>query len=148
MKDDASRLAAPLGVPGGGPAGKRPPVRAGETPATPSLAETLENKREEFVCEELHPAAGTFDPSGMARGEPGLPERFVWRGVEYRLAGVIRQWKTSGPCRSGSDEVYLRRHWYRIATDPPAILTIYCDRQAKDRRRAKRRWWVYSACQK
>lgn len=120
--------------------------------------------REEFVCEEIEPVAGTGDASAMARGEPGLPARFVWRGEEYRLVGVIRQWKTSGPCRNGSEEMYLRRHWYQVsAACPPSakpagavggeadsshrphvVMTIYCDRQAKDRRRPKRRWWLYS----
>jgi hypothetical protein len=102
------------------------------------------DQSDEFVCEELLPAAGTFGAAAMSRGEPGLPARFTWRGAEYRVAGVVRQWKTSGPCHSGSDEVYLRRHWYEVLTEPPAVLTIYCDRQAKDRRRPKRRWWVYS----
>ena len=105
---------------------------------------TTRPQHEDFVCEEILPAAGTFDAAGMSRGEPGLPARFAWRKTEYRLAGVRRQWKTSGPCHSGSDEVYLRRHWYEVLTDPPAVLTIYCDRQAKDRKRPKRRWWVYS----
>jgi len=40
--------------------------------------------------------------------------------------------------------MYLRRHWYRILTEPPAVMTIYCDRQAKDRRHPKARWWVYT----
>ena len=101
-------------------------------------------QREEFICEELVPAPGTFDAGAMSRGEPGLPARFTWRGVEYRVAGVVRQWKTSGPCHSGSDEVYLRRHWYQVVTEPRAVMTVYCDRQAKDRRRPKKRWWVYT----
>jgi hypothetical protein len=87
---------------------------------------------------------GTADAAAMSRGEPGLPGRFVWRKTECRVLGVIRQWKTSGPCRNGSDEVYLRRHWYQVLVEPRAVMTLYCDRQAKDRRRPKRRWWVYS----
>lgn len=101
-------------------------------------------EREEFVCEEMHPVADTFDAAGMARGEPGLPGRFVWRETEYRVAGVMRTWKTSGHCRNGSDEMYLRRHWFQIITEPHAVMTVYCDRQAKDRKNPKRRWWVYS----
>jgi hypothetical protein len=99
---------------------------------------------EEFICEEIEPVAGTGDAAAMARGEPGLPSRFVWRGTEYRLAGVIRQWKSTGPCRNGADEVYLRRHWFQIVTEPRAVMTVYCDRQAKDRRHPKRRWWLYT----
>jgi phosphoribosylglycinamide formyltransferase-1 len=107
-------------------------------------AKSAPTGHEEFVCEEIVPAAGTFDTAGMSRGEPGLPARFVWRGHEYRVIGVVRQWKTSGPCRNGSPELYLRRHWYQILTEPRAMMTVYCDRQAKDRKKPKRRWWVYT----
>jgi hypothetical protein len=103
-----------------------------------------ESKPEEFVCEAMTPVPGTGDAAGMARGEPGLPKRFTWRSQEYRIAGVIRAWKSSGPCRHGSQEMYLRRHWYKVLTDPPMIMTIYCDRQAKQRKHPKSRWWVYT----
>jgi hypothetical protein len=113
-------------------------------PATGGTPDRPPGAREEFVCEEIAPAAGTFDTAGMSRGEPGLPGRFTWRGREYRVVGVVRQWKTSGPCRDGSPELYLRRHWYQIVTEPRATMTVYCDRQAKDRKKPKRRWWVYT----
>jgi hypothetical protein len=98
----------------------------------------------EFVSEELTPVAATGDPAGMARGEPGLPGRFAWRGREYRVVRVIKQWKSSGPCRNGSDELYLRKHWFQFATDPPAVMTVYFDRQARNRRRPKARWFLYT----
>ncbi len=97
-----------------------------------------------FICEAMTPVAGTGDAAGMARGEPGLPKLFSWRAKEYRISSVIRNWKSSGRCRNGSREMYLRRHWYKILTDPPLIMTIYCDRQAKNRKRPKARWWVYT----
>jgi len=103
-----------------------------------------EEGKERFVGEEMQPVAGTFDAAGMARGEPGLPLRFTWRGTEYRVVAVIEKWKSTGPCRHGSSELYVRRHWYKIRTEPPAEMTVYCDRQAKDRRRPKGRWWIYS----
>lgn len=81
----------------------------------------------------------------MRRGEPGIPERFTWAGKEYALAGVAEAWKTSGPCRNGSGERYMRRHWYRVVTDPPMELVIYCDRQSRTRGKPARRWWVYTA---
>lgn len=99
---------------------------------------------EEFVGEELVPVAGTAEVAGMSRREPGLPQRFTWRGTEYSIVGVIEQWKSHGPCRSGGGEVYLRRHWYKILTDPPAVLTIYFERQARTAKRPKARWWIYS----
>lgn len=102
---------------------------------------------EQFVCEELTPVAGTASAAAMAKGEPGVPGRFCWRDREYRVTGVIEKWKTSGRCRNGSDELYLRRHWYKIAAESSrraGIMTIYCDRQAKNRKRPKSRWFVYT----
>lgn len=103
----------------------------------------MSDNSKEFICEPMIPLAG-FDTAAMSRGEPGLPQRFTWREQEYRVKGVLRKWKTSGPCRNGSGEVYLRRHWFEIVTDPPATMIVYFDRQAKDRNRPKARWWVYS----
>jgi phosphoribosylglycinamide formyltransferase-1 len=97
-----------------------------------------------FVCEPIVPVPGSGDSAGASRGEPGLPHAFDWQGRRYRLAGVVRAWKTSGPCRHGSGEMYLRRHWYRVLTDPPAIMTLYCDRQARTPGRPKARWWLYT----
>lgn len=98
----------------------------------------------EFVCEEMQPEAGTADTSMMARGEPGLPQRFTWRGQQWEVVGVIETWKTQGPCRHGSGDMYLRRHWYKIQVRPHRVMTVYCDRQAKDRRKPKSRWWVFT----
>ncbi len=98
----------------------------------------------EFVCEELIPDAGSGDAAMASRGEPGLPRRFKWRGEAYEVAGVIEMWKTQSPCHHGSGEMYLRRHWYRIQVQPRRIMTVYCDRQVKNRRKPKSRWWVYT----
>ena len=38
----------------------------------------------------------------------------------------------------------MRRHWYRIRTEPGGEMTVYCDRQARQRSRPKARWWVYT----
>jgi phosphoribosylglycinamide formyltransferase-1 len=105
----------------------------------------------EFVGEELRPVRGSGDAAGASRGEPGVPHRFVWRDQEHEMVGVIESWKTSSPCRHGSGEMYLRRHWYRIQARPVAtqargrtVMTIYCDRQSRSRRRPTSRWWVYT----
>ena len=99
---------------------------------------------EEFIGEAILPVPGSGDAATASRGEPGVPHEFDWRGRRYRLAGIVRAWKTSGPCRHGSGEMYLRRHWYRVLTDPPAIMTLYCDRQSRLPRRPKARWWLYT----
>ncbi len=102
-------------------------------------------QHEEFICEAIAPGVASGDAAGMTRGEPGLPQRFTWRGTEYTVVGVIEKWKTTGPCRNGADEVYLRRHWFRVQTQPHAIMTLYFDRQPKDRKHPKARWFLYSA---
>lgn len=99
---------------------------------------------EEFVSERLVPAPLTGDARAMARGEPGLPRRFTWRDEQYSVAGVVETWKTSGPCRHGGGEMYLRRHWYKIVTEPRLVMTVYCERQARSSKQAKARWWIYT----
>jgi len=98
---------------------------------------------ERFISEPVQPAPGSFDTAAMARGEPGLPARFTWRETEYRVVEVLRQWKTTGPCSSGSSERYVRRHWFTVRTDPAAAMTLYCDRQSRSRK-PKARWWLLS----
>ena len=97
----------------------------------------MPDAREQFVSEALDPVSGTFDVTGMSRGEPGLPLRFRWRGAEYRVAHVEQTWKTSTPDRG---EMYLRRHWYRVRCVTGQRMTLYCERQTKP----KARWWLYS----
>jgi hypothetical protein len=99
---------------------------------------------EEFIGEPIKPVAGTFDPGGMVRGEPGLPQRFVWRDREYSLAAVLQVWKEDGPCRHGSGERYLRKHWFQILTEQGLRMTIYFERQARSKRQSKARWWLYT----
>ncbi len=99
---------------------------------------------EEFVSEAIKPVAGTFDTSGMTRGEPGLPQRFVWRDKEYGVAAVLQVWKEDGACHHGSGEMYLRKHWYKIATVQGPQMTLYFERQARSKRENKARWWLYT----
>ncbi len=99
---------------------------------------------EEFVSEPIKPVAGTFDPASMTRGEPGLPGRFVWRDKEYAVANVLETWKESGPCKSGSPERYLRKHWFKIRTESGLGMTMYFERQARTKRQNKKRWWLYT----
>ena len=100
---------------------------------------------EQFISEPLEPLGGTLGTAMAARGEPALPARFRWRDAEYAITRVATTWKTSsreGGRRDG--ELYLRRHWYRVETDRGETLTIYCDRQARNRSRPKARWFVFS----
>lgn len=93
-----------------------------------------------FVSESVMPEAGTFDVAAMARGEPGLPRSFVWRGRRFEVAEVVGRWKTSGRERG---ELYLRRHWFDVRAASGECMTLYCERQAKNRKNPKARWWLY-----
>jgi Domain of unknown function (DUF6504) len=94
-----------------------------------------------FVSEPIAPVGGVFDAAAMATGEPGLPSCFRWRGVEYEVARVLERWKTTGDCRHGSGERYVRRHWYRVEVTDGTVMEIYFDRQPRSGR-SRERWWV------
>jgi hypothetical protein len=117
----------------------------------------------EFVSEPLAPVEGAGLAAAAATGEPAVPDRFTWRGHEWELAGVLRKWKTSGPCRHRSAERYLRRHYYQVrvarrdgeyvptdtdkASARPAeslVLTVYFERQPRRGQSPKARWYVYT----
>ena len=95
---------------------------------------------ETFVSEAVVPEAGSFDAAAMARGEPGMPRAFTWRGVRYEVAQVLSTWKSSTPDRG---EMYLRRHWFEVRTATGERMTLYCERQTKNRAKPKARWWLY-----
>ncbi len=97
---------------------------------------------EEFVSEPITPTVGTFDASAMSRGEPGLPNEFDWRGRHFTVvAHVLKKWKSSTRERG---EMYLRRHWFSVETTSRDRMTLYCERQAKNLKKPKARWWLYS----
>lgn len=99
--------------------------------------------REEFISEPIVPEPGSADIRSMAIGEPGLPARFTWRERIFDVKAVVQQWKTSSR-EGGTGRLYLRRHWYTILTGSGEQMTIYCERQARSRRQAKSRWWLYT----
>ncbi len=101
-------------------------------------------QEEEFVCDPIKPVAGTFDTGAMARGEPGLPARFVWRKKEHTVDKILEKWKETSPCRSGSKEKYVRKHWYSIRTTDGLLMKIYFERKSLPRGQRKVRWWLYS----
>ena len=101
-------------------------------------------KRPQLISEPLEPMSGFFNTSAMARGEPGLPCGFTWRGRELAIAEVLDQWKGSGASREGSREQYLRKHWFKIRTKDHQIMTLYFDRQARSVGQQKHRWWLYT----
>jgi len=98
---------------------------------------------EKFVSESIKPVTGTADTAAMARGEPGLPDAFTWRGEPLVVKNLIRSWRETGPCKSGSSEVYARKHWFEVETGNGCLAEIYFERQARGKSRLER-WWLYS----
>ena len=97
-----------------------------------------------FVSESITPLfdEGTGFPIGP--GEPIVPSGFIWREREYRVQSVLETWKESGPCKSGSAERYLRKHWYRVRMTDGTEMEIYFERQARSPKQRKKRWWLFS----
>lgn len=93
---------------------------------------------EQFISEPIDPDRGSGSAAAMARGEPGLPSGFTWRGRHYGIEQVLESWKSSSP---GTSNVYLRRHWFSVRTSSGEVMVLYCLRQAKP---GQKRWCIYS----
>jgi hypothetical protein len=100
---------------------------------------------EEFISEAIQPVAETIDTARMATGEPGLPRQFRWRSQIVSITRVLKVWKETGPCRHGSGEQYVRKHWFEVSTDSGATMKIYFERQVRSAKKKKERWWLFSA---
>ena len=101
--------------------------------------------RPELISEPITPTPGTFDTADMGKALPGLPTEFTWRDKTYRVGILLEKWKTSGPeiGRLGGEK-YLRRHYFRVRTTDQSVMTIYCERNTKNRNRPKARWFLYT----
>ena len=119
------------------------PINRGRTTPIPSNETDNMPERESFIGEPVVPKPGTFDMAAMARGEPGLPRVFSWRGTEYRVAALMENWKSTGPSVDGGTEQYLRKHWYRIRTTDGREMEICFERQARSSNERKKRWWLF-----
>lgn len=95
------------------------------------------------VEELIKPERASMDVRGMSRAEPGLPAQFTWRGERYTVAAVLKRWKETGPCWSGSGEQYVRKHWFLIRTTEGLRMTLYFERQARSSD-PRERWWLHS----
>ena len=99
---------------------------------------------ERLISEAIKPISETADTSRMAIGESGLPREFVWRSRTIIVQVVLRTWRETGKCHHGSREMYVRKHWYEVATVSDGIMKIYFERQARGGRRRGARWWLFS----
>ena len=96
-----------------------------------------------FVSEPIQPVVGTIDAAALATGGPGLPSEFVWRGKPLAIVAVRRSWRETGPCRNGSGEAYVRKHWFEVETAEGDRATLYFERQGRSPG-TKKRWWLYT----
>ncbi|MBN1870443.1 MAG: cytoplasmic protein [Candidatus Omnitrophica bacterium] len=85
----------------------------------------------------------SLDTSRMSAGEPGLPKEFTWRKETVAVKKVLRHWRTAGPCRHGSGEMYLRKHWYEIETASGKTMKVYFQKPTKGKGKDAG-WWVFS----
>ena len=86
-----------------------------------------------------------MDTNRMAMGLPGLPGAFVWQGQTIRISRVLREWHDTGPCRHGSSDRYIRKHWFDVEDETGRQLKIYFERNPRPRAKGKRdRWRLFS----
>lgn len=95
-----------------------------------------------FVGEGIEPVGTSFAVTSMAAGRPGLPEEFSWNKETFAVRDVVEQWTETGPCRHGSGERYVRKHWFRIRTTDAREMKIYFERQARSPNGS--RWRLFS----
>ena len=107
---------------------------------------------EQFIGEAITPIIASMDAARSAPGEPAPPMRFLWRKREYVVEQVLKKWRETGPCRNGSGERYVRKHWFEVRTHAldsdrgveGAQMKIFFERQPRSARDRIRRWWLYT----
>lgn len=98
----------------------------------------------ELISESITPHAGTFDTTRMARGEPGLPTGFTWRGKLVNVVEELGAWKQSAREGGAAGELYLRRHYFRLRMSDDSVWTVYFVRQTPRSGSPKNRWFLYT----
>ena len=76
------------------------------------------------VLEPIEPQAGSFDARFMARGEPGVPRRFTWRGRAYEVAEVLGTEREVENASGSSGDAYVRRHAFRVRTTTGEVMVL------------------------
>ncbi|NOT02318.1 MAG: cytoplasmic protein [Phycisphaerales bacterium] len=110
-----------------------------------SKSEASNDRCSEFVSEAIRPAGGGFDTSAMGRGEPGLPNAFVWRDRTYTIESCVARWKESQRTGGPADgQIYLRRHCYRLRMNDGTEWEVYFTRQPSSTGSARTRWFLLS----
>jgi len=100
---------------------------------------------ETFIGEAITPRPGTFDTSAMARGGPGVPLVFSWRGREYQVARILKTWRTQERGLWDKEYLYVRKHYFRIRTTTGEVMVLRFDRKpTRGAGPTKGRWVLFS----
>ncbi len=108
------------------------------------MSKNAHDAAHEFVSETITPDRGTFEAAAMARGQPGLPTGFTWRGRHYTIDSLLEAWKHTELDKHRSGERYYRKHYYRIRTDTGEVMTLYAVRHLKPGENPRNRWWLFT----
>jgi hypothetical protein len=96
-----------------------------------------------LISEAITPLPGSFDPSAMSQGLPGLPSGFRWRGKSFRIASCRRTWSKLGAGDGGAG-LYRRRHYFDLLMDDETQWVVYLTRRAQSSSRTRERWFLYT----
>src|ERR1051325_1004424 len=94
----------------------------------------------EFVSEPITPDAATFNAKAMARGEPGLPAGFTWRGQHYRIAELLPSGKHAEAWTPPGGNQYYRKLFFEARPAPGEQVTLYAVRHTKPGESKRKRW--------
>ena len=101
------------------------------------------HRRIEIIAERLIGEVIKMTPCPRELASRGVPHRFVWRGRTMIVIALLRTWLETGKYRQGSHEMYVRKHWYEVATGSNGTIKIYFERQPRGGRKGTR-WWLFS----
>ena len=77
------------------------------------------------ILEGIDVLSDNFDMASMARGAPGVPRRFRWRGAEYEVVEILGESRETEGTPESATERYVRRHtfWVRTACGEVMLLS-------------------------
>jgi len=111
----------------------------------------------EFYSEEIE---ACFEEEPLLEKRPGLPSGFIWRGREYRIVELQREWhdyrkrgKSAAFYEKERGAYWVRasqrrgswgvgRDYYRVLTDTSEVFDIYYDRKPKGGK-SKGGWFLW-----
>ncbi|HJW13321.1 MAG TPA: DUF6504 family protein [Thermoanaerobaculia bacterium] len=100
--------------------------------------------KESLISEPIEPMMEDLAEVPFSVGEPILPARFRWRGVEYRVESVLESWKEYSQGTRQMPDRYLRKHWFHVRTTDGSTMKIYFERSVRSKGTERARWWLFT----